>query len=192
MTCPGNQCSVLGYTGPEVAITDGWEGGASSAIVAADQACISGETAAWASQTWGAMLTFNLGPSVDATGDADVPGLPTAVAAPVQLDGSGIDVQISFSSGQTPTAQQILLVVFVADADADTWYADEYCAELPATGGVVYVPWTALTYQCWQPGNPALGGPPRTGVVGVQVSAVYQSTVADTYNLCVDQLSVSP
>jgi hypothetical protein len=192
MTCPSNQCSVLGYTGPEVAITDGWEGGASSAIVAGDQACISGETAAWASQTWGAMLTFNLGPAVDSTGDAGVPGLPAAIAAPVQLTGSGVDVQISLSSGQTPTVQQILLVVFVAGADAGTWYADEYCTQLPATDGPVYVPWTALTYQCWQPGNPALAGPPRAGVVGVQVSAVYESTVADTYNLCVDQLSISP
>ena len=193
MTCPSNQCNVLGSTGPEIAITDAWEGGASSAMLAGDQACMSGETAAWSSQTWGAMLTFNLGPEVDSTGDAGVPGLPAAIAAPVQLTGSGVDVQISLSSGQTPTVQQVLLVVFVAGADAGTWYADEYCTQLPAADGrLVYVPWTALTYQCWQPGNPALAGPPLTGVVGVQVSAVYESTVADTYNLCVDQLSIAP
>ena len=190
--CPENQCTVLGYTGPEVAITDGWSGGASSASLAADRACIAGETAAWGGPTWGSMLTFNLGPAVDSTGDAGVPGLPTAIAAPVQVGGLGIDVQFSFASGETPTAQQLLLVVFVADPDAGTWYADEYCAELPATNALVYVPWSALTYQCWDAGNPALAGPPRTGVVGVQVSAVYGSTVADTYNLCVDQLSIAP
>jgi hypothetical protein len=183
---------VFNYLGPEVAITDGWEGGASTATLAPGQACISGETAAWSSQTWGAMLTFNLGPADAPTGDADVPGLPAAIAAPVQLSGSGLDVQVTVKSGETPSAQNLLLVVFVFDIDAATWYGDEYCAPLPATGGLVHVPWTALTFQCWNPGNPALAGPPRAGVVGVQVSAVYQSSVADTYSLCVDQLSLSP